>query len=119
MIRLLIKLALAALIANAVYRVGSEYVTHLKFREAVRDTILYKSTSDEDLRRKIAVIADEYDVPLKPEAVEIRHIDQQVLVNGSYERRMELLPRVEVPWPFSWSIDVVMPSTLLPGAPPR
>jgi hypothetical protein len=119
MIRLLIKLAFAAVLANAVYRVGSEYVTHLKFREAVRDAVLYKATTDEDLRRKIGALADEYDVPLKPESVDIRHVDQQVLVNGSYERRIELLPRVDVPWPFSWSIDVVMPSTLLPGAPPR
>jgi hypothetical protein len=119
MIRLLLKLIVAGLLANAVYRVGSEYVTHLKFREAIRDTVLYKPITDDELRRKIGALAEEYDVPLRTQAVDIRHVGDQVMVDGAYERRIELLPKVEVPWQFSWSIDVVIPTTLLPGAPPR
>jgi hypothetical protein len=85
----------------------------------VRDAIVYKATTDDELRRRITELAEEYDVPVGADAVAIRRENQQVMVDGSYERRIEVLPRVRVPWRFSWSIDVLLPTTTLPGAPPR
>ena len=119
MLKLLIKLAIAAVLANAVYHIGLEYLNHIKFRDAVRDTATFKAKTDAELRDQIMKLAEEYDVPLDPDALAIRREQRQVFVDGSYEKPIEVLPRYEYPWHFSWSIEANTETTILPGAPVR
>ena len=115
MIRTLVKLALAALIANAVWRVGSEYVTDFKFRDAVRETAIFKARSDEELRAKIGALASQFDVPIDEDSLTIDHQNNHLIITGGYEKPIELLPGYQYPWHFSWTIDaeLVQPK---PGA---
>ena len=53
MLKLFIKLAIAALLANAVYRVGSAYLTHIKFRDAIREAAMFKARDDNELWQHI------------------------------------------------------------------
>jgi len=115
MIRTLVKLALAALIANAVWRVGSEYVTDFKFRDAVREAAVYKTRSDEELRAKIGALASQFDVPIDEDALTIQHEDSHLVISGGYEKPIELVPGYQYPWRFSWTIDVELVSPK-PGA---
>ena len=85
MFKLLIKLAIVALLANAVYRVGSEYLTYVRFRDAVRDAAMFKATSDDDLRRRIMALSADYDIPLEEEAVTINREQRHVVVQGEAE----------------------------------
>jgi hypothetical protein len=104
MIRLLVKLALAAFIANAVWRIGSDYVTHFKFRDGVREAATYEA-SDGDLRQRITALAAEFDLPLDESALNIQRDERHVVVDGAYVRPIQLLPGYEYPWRFTWSVD--------------
>lgn len=118
MFKLLVKLAIVALLANAVYRVGSEYLAYIKFRDAVRDAAMFKATDDEDLRRRIMGLSAEFDIPLSDEALTIRREERHVFVEGNYKKQIEVVPRVHYAWPFTWSIDA-MTSTIVPVVPPK
>ena len=61
MIKTILKLALAAFIANAAWRLGSEYITEFKFTDAVREAAIYEGRGDFDLRQHIAGLAAQFD----------------------------------------------------------
>jgi len=109
-LKLFFKLAVVALLANAAYRVGLEYLTYVKFRDAVRDAATYKTNDDEDLRKRIMDLAGDYDIPLTNDAVTIRREDRQVLVDGSYYKPIEVVPTFQYQWPFTWSIQAITPA---------
>jgi hypothetical protein len=111
-LKLFVKLAIVALVANAAYRVGLEYLTYVKFRDAVRDAATYKTSDDEDLRKRIMDLAGDYDIPLSQDAVYIHREDRQVLVDGSYQKPIEVVPTVHYQWPFTWSIEAYTPTTV-------
>jgi hypothetical protein len=118
--KLIIKLVIAALVANAVYRVGAEYLTYIKFRDAVRDAAMFKAKTDDDLRARIMVLAGEYDIPLSEDTVSIERENRLVTVDAPYQKSIEVLPRYTVDWPFDVSVEVQVSSgVMLPGAPPR
>lgn len=116
--KLLIKLLVAALVVNAAYRVGSEYLTHIQFRDAIRDAATYKTTNDEDLRRRIIELSVQHDVPLAEDQLKIVREDRHVVVEGRYEKPIEVVPTVRYRWPFSWTIDAMV-STTYPLVPPK
>jgi hypothetical protein len=119
MIKLLVKLAVAALVANAVYRIGSEYLTYFRFRDGVRDAAIYKARTDEDLRRRIIVLASDYDVPIDEDGVAIERRNRLVTVKTEYRKAIEVLPNYAIQWPFDLSLAVEMSSVPpLAGAPP-
>jgi hypothetical protein len=116
--KLLIKLAFAALMVNAGYRIGSEYLTHIQFRDGIRDAATYKTTNDDDLRRKVMELSVAHEVPLTEDQFKIVREDRHVVVQGRYEKPIEVVPTVRYQWPFSWTIDAMV-STTYPLVPPR
>jgi hypothetical protein len=120
MIKLAIKLAIAALLANALYHIGSEYLTFVRFRDAVRATAMYRARDDDDLRRRVVALASQYDVPLAGADLAIARQANVVSVSGSYHKPIEILPQYPVSWPFDLSLEVPVSTAVpLPGAPPR
>lgn len=120
LIRLVIKLAIAALLANAVYRVGSEYLTYVKFRDSVRDAAMFKAKTEDDLRRRIIGLAGDYDVPLEDDSLRISRDARAWYIDGSYTKPIELAPSYEYPWKFSFSIQAATnEAPPLPSAPRR
>ena len=113
--KLLVKLAIVALLANAAYRVGSEYLTYVKFRDDIREAAMFKARDDAELKQRIMDLSQTYDIPLDESAVAIDRDDRRVSIQGKYEKPIEVVPTWTYPWPFSWSIDVVT-STLLPAS---
>lgn len=118
MLRLAVKLAITALIANAIYHVGAEYLTYVRFRDAIRDAAMFKARNDDELRARIMDLSTQFDIPLAEGAIAIEREDRRVSVRGHYAKGIELAPTITCDWPFSWSMDV-MTSTLLPTAPKR
>ncbi|MGE4056066.1 MAG: hypothetical protein AB7F99_14815 [Vicinamibacterales bacterium] len=111
MLKQLVKLALAALIANVVWRVGSEYVTHLRFRESVRAATVDHASTDESLKAAILEEADRLDVPIAVEDLEIARAERRIGIAGTYTKTIELVPGYEYPWDFDWEVEVfVAPS---------
>jgi len=115
MIRLILKLVLAALIANAAWRIGSVYAQYYKFKDAVQETTQYTvEKSDDDLRARIMELASEYELPVDEGDFTVRHSGDHTITDGAFTRPIELLPNYQYPWPFSWHTDTFT----LPGAVP-
>ena len=106
MIRLVIKLALAALIANAAWQVGSAYASHYKFIDAVQQTTQYgPERSDAELRTRILELAAQYDLPLAEDGFTIAHDMNHTIVDGSLTRPIEIFPGYTRDWPFTFHTD--------------
>ena len=108
MIKLILKLVVVALVANASWRVGSAYVSHYKFQDAVQQSALFRGNkTDEALRQRIFELASDYDIPVDPEDVTLKTSEHQTTVDGSYTRVIELAPGFKYPWEFTFHIDTL------------
>jgi hypothetical protein len=116
--KLLIKLAITALLANAAFRLGTEYLTHYKFRDSVREAAMFRAGSDDELRQRVLETAASYSIPLKEDALTIRRDSGQATIRGSYTKPIELVPGFPYSWRFDWEIEAIVNDVpLLPGAP--
>jgi hypothetical protein len=108
MLKLLIKLALAALVANAAYRLGTAYLSYYRFTDAVTQSAQFGTDrSRDELRRRVLELASQYDVPLTEDGFTIRRTDtNHTIVDGGYTQPVDLLPGYRYPWPFTVRVDV-------------
>jgi hypothetical protein len=106
--KLLLKLAIVALLANATWHLWAIYSAHFKFKDAVQAAAQYGSNKSEDeLRSRILELAAQYDLPITEASFTVRREAHHTIVDGSYERKVELAPGFVYPWPFSWRIDTL------------
>jgi hypothetical protein len=113
-IKLLFKLAVVALLANGAYHIGSEYLTYIRFRDAIRDAAMFKAKNDPELIARIVDLASQYEVPLDEENLTIEREDRKVTVEGWYDKPIEVVPNYEYPWHFGLSLEVIT-STFVPA----
>lgn len=108
MIKFLIKLAIAALIVNAVWRLGSAYMTFYRFRDAVEESARFSGErSSDEVRQGVMQIAGRFELPLSEGDVAVtRDGDTSTSVQGEYRQPIRLLPWYEYPWSFRWNLDV-------------
>jgi len=105
-IKTLIKLAIVVLLANAIWRAGSAYLSYYKFKDAVTDiAINAKDKTDDELRTKVMALAMEYEEPIAPEDVAIRREDNHVFIEGSYTKPVAIFPWYDYQWTFSLTAD--------------
>ena len=108
MIKLVIKLAFVALVANAAWRVGSAYASYYKFKDAVHETTLYgPDKTDAQLRTRIAELASEYDLAIGEDSFTISRQMNHTVVDGTFVQPVEVLPRYKYPWTFTWHVDTL------------
>jgi hypothetical protein len=121
MLKLLIKLALAALLANAAWRLGSAYLTFYRFKDAVTEAAQFGGDkTDTELQQRVVDLASQYDIPLTEDGLLVRRNDRNhTFIDGSYTQPVDLLPGYRYPWPFSWQIDVFTLRTPPPSRPNR
>ena len=103
--KLLIKLALTALVANAAFRLGTEYLIHYNFRDSVREAAMFRAQDDAELRQRVMETAETYAVPLAEDGFTIRRESRQFFIEGSYVKPIQLVPGFRYPWRFAWAID--------------
>jgi hypothetical protein len=116
--KLLIKLAITAFLANAAFRIGTEYLTHYKFRDSVREAAMYKAASDDELRQRVLETAAAYSIPLKDDDFTIRRDSTEAFIQGSYTKPIELVPGFPYAWRFNWEVEAIVSTVpILPGAP--
>jgi hypothetical protein len=121
MLKLLVKLALAALIANAIWRVGSAYMQFYRFTDAVTQTAQFGiERSRNDLPQRIIELASDYDVPLSIDDFTVQRDDRNhTIVDGSYSQPVYLAPGYEYPWPFTLHVDVLNAGALERASTPK
>jgi hypothetical protein len=110
-LKLIIKLAIVALIANATWRVGSAYVNFYRFRDAVQETTQFRGDkTDAQVHDRIVELASQYDIPITDETLTVRRADTHTVVDGSYKRPIDLVPGVTYQWPFTVHVDTFVAS---------
>jgi hypothetical protein len=111
MLKFLVKLALAGLIANATWRLGSAYIQFYKFKDAVVETTRFGSQrlTDAQIEQRILELASQYDLPLAADRLTVRR-DQpnHTIIDGSYEQPIDLVPGYRYQWPFTMHVDVLI-----------
>jgi hypothetical protein len=103
--KLLIKLAVVALLANAAWRLGLEYLAHYRFADSVQEAAIDSSQSDAQLRQEVLELAAKYEVPLTDEALTIRTENRRRFINGSYVKPITILPGYDRNWSFTLAVD--------------
>ena len=116
--KLLIKLVITALLANAAFRIGTEYLVHYKFRDSVREAAMFRARNNEELGQRVMEMAAIYDVPLAADGFTTRRDGREAVVTGSYTKPIEIVPGFPYQWKFDFDIQAFVNSVpLLPGAP--
>ena len=107
MIKLVVKLALVALIANATWRIGSAYATHYRFTDAVQATTQFRgSKSDDQIRDRVLDLAQQYDLPLADDGLTVRkENNNHTVVDGAYTKPIDVVPGFTYRWPFKFHVD--------------
>ena len=106
MIKTLIKLAIAALIAHAAWRGAVAYSAYYKFKDAVEQETQYgPEKSDRELHDRVLALAAQYDVPLEDDGFTIEHRENHTIVDGSFATQIEMFPGFKKPWPFTFHVD--------------
>jgi hypothetical protein len=116
-IRTLIKLALVALIANAVVRTAPVYWNYFKFRDAVQETARFSSKrSERDVQERVLSIASRMEIPVDVGDIRVRKEGETTFVETAYDTEIEYFPGRKYPVHFDVKVEGVPPrfSSALP-----
>lgn len=108
MIKLILKLAIVALIANAAFHVMTAYTAYWKFKDAVAQVTQFGNDKSLDtLKSRILALANDYDLPIDDNDFTITRSRETLhtIVNGSYSRDVDLAPGFTRPWKFDFTVD--------------
>jgi len=109
MIKTIIKLAIVALLANGIWRIGSAYMSFYRFKDAVDEMALHsKGKTLDELKDKVLELASSYDEPVDADAVTVRRENPNLIIEGSYKKRVLLAPGFEYALPFTLNVVEVM-----------
>jgi hypothetical protein len=102
-IKLLIKLVIVGLVANAAWHVMIAYTSYYKFKDAVQQTTLFGNDKTvEQLKTRVLSLATDYDLPIGESDVTVKREQLQTTVDGSYTKTIDLLPWYSRPWTFEF-----------------
>jgi len=105
-IKLAIKLAIVALLANAAWHLMAVYISHYKFKDAVQQATLFgNDKSVEQIKTRVLALASDYDVPLRESDVTVRRDQLHTFVDGAYSKNLDLFPGYSRPWSFELHTD--------------
>jgi hypothetical protein len=115
MVKTVIKLVIAALVVHACWRSANVVLKYYKFKDAVHETVLFSSSkSDAQVQARVLELAQQFDVPVQPENVTVRRVDNRTIINAVYTDQIELVPTKFYPWEFKVDVEafnVYMPSS--------
>ena len=106
MIKTIIKILLALVILNGLYRTSMVAWDYFQLRDAAEQLIIFgATTSTEDLHGRILAKAEELEIPLEPENLDVRREGGRTFVYGSYQQPLEYFPNVIYPMDLSFAVD--------------
>lgn len=116
MIKLIIKLAIVALVANAAWHTMVAYASHYKFKDAVQQATQFGNDKTIDqLKTRILALASDYDLPIGEDDLTIRREELHTFVDGSYTKSIELLPGYSQSWTFEIHTDTFSEAPMVPS----
>ncbi|BCS35611.1 hypothetical protein TBR22_A48450 [Luteitalea sp. TBR-22] len=105
MVRTLVRLVILGLLLHAAVRIVPEFWHYLQFKDAVVEVASYpgRRTNDQ-LRARIAELADENQVPIVADDIAVSRQGDRVLVSTAWTAQLEYIPRRY--YPYDFIIDV-------------
>jgi hypothetical protein len=92
-IRRLIQLAIFLLIANGLYQTAPAFMHSYQFKDALQELALFSQKSaDAQLIDRVMALADEHDIPLERDYIQIHRSNAQLIINVSYIETMKVVP---------------------------
>jgi hypothetical protein len=89
----IIKLVLALLVLTAATQAGRAALTNYQFEDALHQALLFNpSAADDEIATEVMSIASEYGVPLQAEAITLREVGSDRIVDCSYTTTVEFIP---------------------------
>jgi hypothetical protein len=104
-VKTIIKLIVVAILANALWRVGTAYTAFYKFKDAVTEAASQGESTEEELRQKIVELASTYDLPRAAEDVTVTRDVHHTAIRGAYKQGIAMFPGFEYQWPFNIDLD--------------
>jgi hypothetical protein len=105
----LIKLLIVALVVNACYRVGVAYWEYYEFEDAIQKTIQFsRQATPPELTKAVIELAAERGIPLDESTVTVTRSARQVVVDASYEKSVEVAPRLPRKFEFDVHVSALM-----------
>ena len=105
--RIIIKLAIAALVIHAAYQVGSAYWDHYQFTDAVQQVAQFgESEPIPEIKKRVMELAAQRHLPISEDAIAVTRLQRRIDVDGVYTREILLAPGYTRPWTFT--VDVVV-----------
>lgn len=102
----IIKLAVAALLLNGVWQLGTAYWNFYEFKDSVQDTADFSADkSPTQLEDRVRELADRHDIHLDADSLRVRKERTHTYIDASYVQMIELAPRFPYPWSFKVSVD--------------
>jgi len=102
----LIKILIAAVIVNALYRCGTVALTYYQFKDETQQMVLFsQSQTVADLSRQILDEAAKRSVPLEEENLTVRREGARTVAEAAYTQTVEVFPRYLYPVKFSFTVE--------------
>ena len=98
----IIKLIVVAVLANALWHVGTAYAGFYKFKDSVSEAA---SQGESTEAQKIVELASTYDLPLAADDFTVTREVHHTAIRGSYKQRVAMFPGFEYQWPFNIDLD--------------
>lgn len=101
LIKLLVKLLIAALVVHGSWRAGSVFWKYYKFRDNLQATALFAGhRSAPEIHARVMELATEFEVPVPADQVNVRREENYTVIDAAYTDRIEILPTYFYPWEF-------------------
>lgn len=110
MIKLVLKLAVVALLAHAAIKIVPIFWSNLRFKDALAEQARFagKKTEDE-LRNRAEKIANDLEIPVTGETITIKKAGSVTTYDTRYVAQLEYFPHRYYPWEFVIHVEETPP----------
>lgn len=107
--KVLFKFLIAAVFLNAVIRVGTATLGYYQFKDAAQQAVTFGGLEPPaKIHGEIVKSAVELELPITPEAIQVRRDGARTFASAAYTQQVELFPNYRYPFQFSFSVDAVL-----------
>jgi hypothetical protein len=102
----ILKLLIAALVINGVVRAGTAWWSFYQFEDETQETIRFAGSESEDtLEMRILTRAQERDLPIKPDDVNVQREGPRIVASAHYVQPVEFIPSYKYPVKMAFQVE--------------
>jgi hypothetical protein len=110
-IRALIKLALVAIVVHGAVKVVPVFWNYVRFRDGCEEIAKFSSRKAEpEIKARVLAKASQFEIPLGPDAVQVRKQGSLTLIDANYTAQLEYFPTRFYPYSFAVKVQGVPPA---------